>query len=371
MQLPHSSARTAYIEQIKIIEANLKDATSGEKDEALLKQTQKRLDTLAEKYQYNEAIGTARYKLYELQALVHYFRGNDDDALDFINQAIETRGDNYARAEKIKKLLLAKNGIDNSEQHSADSTPPLQLQALIKGQRSSAIIMAVISALSIYFIPWSIFYIILAVKLDSRRIPNRGLIKAAAISTLPLCFGIIPIIIDVEFWKTNKYLKEYETQGVKAFISNEEWLADEPRRKRRSKVAWSILLSVIVVVIALVVSAIASSNSPTQESAAASLADNAVQQFKSSSTLPQKVDDITTLTDITAAGSALQYHYQIEGADVSNLSDEVLYRNIQPNVCSNTDTRKILDAGVMMQYLYTVADTNQYYTVNVQSSDCT
>ncbi len=105
MQLPQSKARQTYIEQVKVIEANLKDATSGETNKSLLSQVQKRLDSLAEKYQFSEEIGTARYKLYELQALVHYFNGHDDDALDFINQAIETRGETYAKAEKLKKQL--------------------------------------------------------------------------------------------------------------------------------------------------------------------------------------------------------------------------------------------------------------------------
>lgn len=117
MQLPHSETRESYIQHIKVIEANLKDATSGETDRALLAQVQKWLDALADKYQYSEEIGTARYKLYELQALVHYFDGDDDAALDFINQAIETRGDSYARAEKLKAQLLEKTGsqIVNSE----------------------------------------------------------------------------------------------------------------------------------------------------------------------------------------------------------------------------------------------------------------
>lgn len=105
MQLPHSETRQTYIDQIKVVEANLKDATSGEKDKALLAQVQKRLDSLADKYQYSEEIGTARYKLYELQALAHYFNGYDDDALDFINQAIEVRGETYAKAEKLKNQL--------------------------------------------------------------------------------------------------------------------------------------------------------------------------------------------------------------------------------------------------------------------------
>ena len=109
MQLPHSKTRQAYIEQVKIIEANLKDATSGEQNNALLAQVQKRIDALATKYQYSEEIGAARYKLYELQALVHYFSGQDDDALDFINQAM--RGDSYSRAEKLKAQLLAKTHV--------------------------------------------------------------------------------------------------------------------------------------------------------------------------------------------------------------------------------------------------------------------
>ena len=105
MQLPHSKAAQSYKEHVRTIELNLKDATSGERDDSLLSMVQKRLDALAEKYQYNEEIGAARYKLYELPALVHYFNGHDDDALDFINQAIETRGENYPKAEKLKQQL--------------------------------------------------------------------------------------------------------------------------------------------------------------------------------------------------------------------------------------------------------------------------
>jgi transglutaminase-like enzyme len=105
MQLPHSEIRQKYIDQVKIVETNLKEATSGEIDKQLLVMVQKRLDTLADKYQNNEGIGRARYKLYELQALIHYFNEHDDDALDFINQAIETRGEVYPKAEKLKKRL--------------------------------------------------------------------------------------------------------------------------------------------------------------------------------------------------------------------------------------------------------------------------
>lgn len=270
MQLPHSKTRASYIEQIKIIEANLKDATSGEKSQALLLQVQKRLDAVAEKYQYSEELGTGIYKLYELQALVHYFNKDDDSALDFINQAIETRGENYVRAEKIKKMILEK-GVKESRKLQKSENLPLELQALIKGQRSSAIIMAILSIISVYFIPWAIFYIILAVKLNPRRIPNKGLIKAAAILTIPLCCGLIPIIIDIEFWRMNKQIKEYENKGDELFMSDEKWLAGEPKRKRGRRVALSILITFLLIIFIFVCLAISQNSSSSSTDSSNSL----------------------------------------------------------------------------------------------------
>lgn len=111
MKLPHSKIIATYTEEITAVEADLKQATSGEGDNSLLPQVQKQLDALAEKYQYKDEIGTARYKLYELQALAHYFTGNDELALDFINHAIETRGENYPRAQKLKTQLMERASL--------------------------------------------------------------------------------------------------------------------------------------------------------------------------------------------------------------------------------------------------------------------
>lgn len=144
---------------------------------------------------------------------------------------------------------------------SANSELPLQLQALIRGTRTSAIIMAILAAISIYFIPWAIFYIILATKLKPEKVPNRKLIKGAAIATLPLCTAIIPIFIDIEFWRMNRRLKEYEEKGPKAFVSDKEFLAGEPKRKKRNIIAWTVLLSIIAIFIVLIVIAISSSSS--------------------------------------------------------------------------------------------------------------
>ena len=298
------------------------------------------------------------------------YQENDEDALDFVNQAIEMRGSRYAKAERIVEQITQKVEPNSTEVRLPPNVPPLQLQALIKGQRSSAIIMAVISVISIWFIPWAIFYIVLAVKLDPRKIPDRGLIKAAAILTLPLCLGLIPIIIDVEFWKMDKRLVEYEQRGASMFMPDGEWLIGEPKRKRGRTIALSILLSILAIFVVLIVIGIAYNASSNSSSSPESIVTSAVEQYKATNSLPQKVDDITTLTDVTADGGTLQYHYDVSGADTSNLTEATLYGALQPKLCSNTDTRSLLNSGVVMQYLYTVTETGQQYTINIRSNDC-
>ncbi|MEO6761525.1 MAG: hypothetical protein ABI220_04085 [Candidatus Saccharimonadales bacterium] len=105
MELADTTVKQNYVKQIKALEASIEEATSGEVNQELLGEAQTRLDALAKRYQENEKIGSALYKLYELQAVVHYFNENDNEALDFIDHAIEVRGASYARAEKLKKLL--------------------------------------------------------------------------------------------------------------------------------------------------------------------------------------------------------------------------------------------------------------------------
>lgn len=166
--------------------------------------------------------------------------------------------------ERSAKEVLSKSKPANNEL-------PLQLQAQIKGLRTSAIIMVIISIISVYFIPWAVFYIILATKLKPEKLPSRKLIKGAAIATLPLCLGLIPILIDIEFWKMNKRLVEYEENGPKAFISDKEFLVGEPKRKKHNKIAWIILLSIIAIFVVLIIMAVSSSSSypstPTSPSA--------------------------------------------------------------------------------------------------------
>lgn len=117
MELPYAKHREKYIELIKELEEELKSITgNSEISDLSLHDIQQKLDTVADKYQNDEKIGTARYKLYELQAFIHYFEHQDDKALDFIYQAIDLRGNTYPKAEKLKNALTPTSNVEASDQ---------------------------------------------------------------------------------------------------------------------------------------------------------------------------------------------------------------------------------------------------------------
>lgn len=113
MELPYAKHREKYIELILELEEDLKSATNNsEATDLTLHTIQQKLDAVASKYQDDDKIGSARYKLYELQAFVHYFNHDDDKAFDFINTAMDIKGSSYEKAEKFKNTLISEISDD-------------------------------------------------------------------------------------------------------------------------------------------------------------------------------------------------------------------------------------------------------------------
>lgn len=131
VQLPASNQQQVYKDQIHELEASLKEATNGGVDYRALEGVQTDLDSVAEKYQYNEEIGKSLFKLYELQAFVHYFNGDHDQALDFINQAVEVRGQSYAAAERLQASI---NSAPKTTQKTANTEGAKPAQQTSKGK---------------------------------------------------------------------------------------------------------------------------------------------------------------------------------------------------------------------------------------------
>lgn len=95
-----------------------------------------------------------------------------------------------------------------------------------------------------------------------------------------------------------------------------------------------------------------------------------VDQLKSQYSLPQQVDEVTTLDDITAEGSNIHYHYTIAGADTTGLTEQALSDSILPQLCAQKETRSVLDKDIGMNYSYVVAETGDEFHLEFTKADC-
>lgn len=124
MQLAKSTVEQNYLKQIHVLEEAIKAATHSPIDYGALDSAQEKLDTLASRYQHNDTIGSGAYRLYELQAILHYYNGNSDEALDFIEQAIEIRGKKYERATRLLNMIQS-NSTPATESNTPTSKPTI------------------------------------------------------------------------------------------------------------------------------------------------------------------------------------------------------------------------------------------------------
>lgn len=102
----------------------------------------------------------------------------------------------------------------------------------------------------------------------------------------------------------------------------------------------------------------------------AELIADTVREIKSTTALPTQLDEVTMWNDVTAQPNAIRYHYTLVGADTSNLSNSYLKSYLGPSLCSNQDTRYILDQGIGMEYSYAVQGSAQSYFVSFTKTDC-
>ena len=102
----------------------------------------------------------------------------------------------------------------------------------------------------------------------------------------------------------------------------------------------------------------------------AELIADTVREIKSTTALPTQLDEVTMWNDVTAQPNAIRYHYTLVGADTSNLSNSYLKSYLEPSLCSNQDTRYILDQGIGMEYSYAVQGLAQSYFISFNKADC-
>lgn len=95
-----------------------------------------------------------------------------------------------------------------------------------------------------------------------------------------------------------------------------------------------------------------------------------VKEVKAGMTLPNQIDEATTLVDITAEPTAIRYHYILSGIDSSKLTNDYLKNYLILSICKNNDTKNLLNQGVDMEYSYIDKDTQQTFFTSLTKEDC-
>jgi len=101
----------------------------------------------------------------------------------------------------------------------------------------------------------------------------------------------------------------------------------------------------------------------------AELVAETVKEAKSNMTLPNKLDEVTTLIDITAEPTAIRYHYELSDVDASKLSNDYLKNYLSSSICENADTKNLLNQDINMEYSY-IVDSGEKYFVYFTKADC-
>jgi len=90
-----------YKQYHKRIDEILHNLDGAQPTDAALRRIEEQFDRLADTYQTDEALGADRFKLYVAQAMIDYYRGNDQRAQSFMEEAVRVKGSSFAFAEEF------------------------------------------------------------------------------------------------------------------------------------------------------------------------------------------------------------------------------------------------------------------------------
>ncbi|NCU30614.1 hypothetical protein EOL73_02320 [Candidatus Saccharibacteria bacterium] len=97
---------------------------------------------------------------------------------------------------------------------------------------------------------------------------------------------------------------------------------------------------------------------------------NIVNQIKESVILPHKLNDITTLEDITANGDTVKYSLTVTEQDITKFRDISSKAYVLKNICSNNDTKATLGYGIKFEFMYNNPVIQEQRVVLIEGKDC-
>ena len=95
-----------------------------------------------------------------------------------------------------------------------------------------------------------------------------------------------------------------------------------------------------------------------------------VDFIEDSYSLPKRIDEVTIWESVSGTENAIRYNYQLSNLSGREVSEELLREHIEDGVCADTDINNLLEAGVNVEYFYTVKETRETYLVVFKKGDC-
>lgn len=144
--------------------------------------------------------------------------------------------------------------------------------------------------------------------------------------------------------------------------------APPPKQSRGKRVLISLLGVVVAVVVAFLVrqALTAAFSDSTEEKVS-----KAVVQIREQSDLPKQVDSVTTWTGVEAEGNAIHYDYTVSSSvDPASITESAVRDSVGPTLCSNSDTKELLDQDVDMRYTYAFDGSSKTLDTTFTKSDC-
>lgn len=144
--------------------------------------------------------------------------------------------------------------------------------------------------------------------------------------------------------------------------------APPPKQSRGKRVLISLLGVVVAVVVAILVrqALTAAFSDSTEEKVS-----KAVVQIREQSDLPKQVDSVTTWTGVEAEGNAIHYDYTVSSSvDPASITESAIRDSVGPTLCSNSDTKELLDEDVDMRYTYAFDGSSKTLDTTFTKSDC-
>jgi hypothetical protein len=97
---------------------------------------------------------------------------------------------------------------------------------------------------------------------------------------------------------------------------------------------------------------------------------NAVTEIKASTPFPNRIDLITTWTDIKASGMSILYDFQVDNIDISSFTNEGIKSSLLTDICSIEAINVLLDNGAVLKYQYKDYQSSPIFYFEVTKVDC-